>query len=88
MNKFHLSVCSATVMAIFPETVRKNQKKILKKRRLISGHKFRTQVLPNRIIERKVKEEIQGMDSFLLRKYFLKLELWKNLPLLQMLLLF
>ena len=57
MNNFLSSVAISMVMVILLEIVRKNQKKILKKRRLINGLKFRKQVLPIKIIERKVKKE-------------------------------
>ena len=49
MNSSLSSVVIAMDMATLLEIVRKNQKKKLKKRRLINGHKFRKQALPNRI---------------------------------------
>ena len=49
MNSSLSSVVIAMDMATLLEIVRKNQKKKLKKRRLINGHKFRKQELPNRI---------------------------------------
>ena len=63
------------VMVIFPEIARKNQKKILKKRRLISGLKFRKQVLLAKTIKRKVKKESLGMEALLMGRVSLKLRL-------------
>ena len=56
MNKFLSNVDYAMVMAIFLETVRKNQKRNLKKRKMTSGPKSRKQELLIRALERKVKK--------------------------------
>ena len=76
------------VMVIFPEIVRKNQKRILKKRMLINGIKFKNQVFPIRTIERKEKKEKLGMESLLMGRASLKLGLLKIPLLLLIILLF
>ena len=56
MNKFLSNVDYAMLMAILPETVRKNQKRNLKKRNMTSGPKSRKQELPIRALEIKAKK--------------------------------
>ena len=74
MNNFHSSVVTAMVMVILPKTERKNQKKILKKKRLISGLKFKKLVFLARTIEGKVKKETLGMEPIVMGRASLKLK--------------
>ena len=56
MNKFLSNVYYSMVMAIFPETVRKNHKRNLKMRKTTSGPKSRKEVIPIRALGRKAKK--------------------------------